>query len=565
MVRVSLVALLLLSGCVWGVRTAPEGEPEDTVPGVDSATTGTPPTDTDDSTTTPVVVPSPVRRVTRLSLDLRGVRPSDVEYARAIADPSEVDTLLDEFLHDPRWEDRLVGLYGERFRSLTESFEITAADVGVEDDPGFTRALGEAPIRVLSHVAASDLPYTELVTADWMMSNELLAAVWPTDYPSAGTGWQVAHYTDGRPAVGVLASTGMWWRFGSTESNANRKRANTLTRLLTCNDYLERPIEFDRSFDLSDADAVTEALTTNKACVGCHSTLDPVASYLYGFWYGQASNPEDASYYHPDREALWLSTTDVPPGWYGQPGYSLEDLGAQIAGDPRFVECAVETAWELMLRRDREVADQDALTAHREAFISGGLTLRALYGSLLRDPAYLAEDPASPGGVATKWMPPDLLASQVEDLTGFRWTSDGYDMLLTDRVGLRNLAGGADGFTVLDPSWSPNATAVLVQQRLAELAGTYAVQTERRMDPTTRRLFTEVDFSETVESDPDLLRLQAQKLYLRVLGREVALDGEEVEVALALWSDIHALTGTGTEAWSAVLIFLLRDPDFVLY
>ena len=50
----------------------------------------------------------------------------------------------------------------------------------------------------------------------------------------------MARYQDGRPAAGVLATNGLWWRYRSTASNANRKRANQASRILLCQDYLVR-------------------------------------------------------------------------------------------------------------------------------------------------------------------------------------------------------------------------------------------------------------------------------------------------------------------------------------
>ena len=44
-----------------------------------------------------------------------------------------------------------------------------------------------------------------------------------------------------------------------------------------------RPIQFDLDVNLLDEAAVTDALRTNPACVNCHVSLDPIASYLFGF------------------------------------------------------------------------------------------------------------------------------------------------------------------------------------------------------------------------------------------------------------------------------------------
>ena len=113
---------------------------------------------------------------------------------------------------------------------------------------------------------------------------------------------------------------------------------------------------------------MNEALVSNPACVNCHASLDPLAGYLYGFWYFQQNNVVDLTYYHPEREKTWQQTTGIPPAYYGEPGYTLTDLGHQIASDNRFIQCGVAQSWELLLRRPADRADTDALIQHREAF-----------------------------------------------------------------------------------------------------------------------------------------------------------------------------------------------------
>ncbi len=508
---------------------------------------------------------APVDLLSRASLDLRGVRPTDDEIAAVEADPAALDGLLDGFLQDERFGDRVVDLYSELYLTRSETFYINTSGLDLSSTPDFLLAVGEEPLRLLAEIALEDLPYTDVVTADWTMANEDLAQVHPVDYPARGEGWQKVHYTDGRPAAGVLSTNGMWWRFVSTDSNANRKRANTVTRLFLCEDYLTRPIEFDRNINLLEEDAVKEALKTNAGCQNCHVSLDPLASFFFGFYWYNYTSPAEATVYHPEREKLWSDATEVAPGYYGEAGYSLEDLGQFIAGDARFPTCAVEQGFKLLMRRDATLDDQARLNQHREDFLAGGLTVRSLFRSLLQDPAYRAADTDDEGAVTSKLVTVDILARQVEDLTGFHWTYNGYDMLRTDAVGLRTLAGGVDGYTVTKSATAPTTTLVLVQEALAEAASDYAVQHELAMDAGDRRLFTEIDFTETPETGSEVMVAQIQALHLRLFGDRVDVNGEEVAANAALWKDLYAVEGDPVAAWTGVLSALMRDPEFVLY
>lgn len=505
------------------------------------------------------------RLLVRISLDLRGIRPSEEEIAAVEADPAALDTLMDAWLEDERFPARLVDLYNDLFLTRSEYYSLDTSVLDLDSTPLFLRSVGEEPLRLLAEVAAEDLPYTALVTADWTMADEQLASVDPLDYPAGETGWKKAHYTDGRPAAGVLSTNGLWWRFVSTDSNANRKRANTVARLFLCEDYLKRPIEFDRNVNLLEDDAVAEALDSNPGCVNCHSSLDPLASYFYGFYWYNYTSPFEAARYHPERENLWATATGVAPGYYGTPGYTLEDLGRSLASDPRFPTCAVEQAFKLLLRREPTLADQERLNAHREAFLAGDLTFRALFRSLVHDAAYRAGDTDDELAVPEKLATVEMLASQVVDLTGFHWTYADYDMLATDTYGLRTLGGGVDGYTVTSSATAPSATSALVLEAVAEASSAYAVAAEQEMAAEDRRLFREIDFDETPESDAEAMVAQIVALHLRIFGNRVDADGEEVAANLALWSDLYAVEGRPAAAWQGLLSALLRDPDFVLY
>lgn len=511
---------------------------------------------------------APVDLLTRLSLDLRGRRPSVDEIEAVEADPAALDALAEDMLFDEDFGARVRDLFADVYRTRTESYYVAASSYGLVDSAAFLAAVGEEPLRILSAVAEQDLPWTTIVTADWTMANEVLAQAWPLDY--SGEGWQQARYTDGRPAAGVLSTNALWWRYVSTLSNANRARANAASRILLCQDYLSRPIEFDRNVNLLDEDAVEEALVANPGCVNCHQSLDPLASYFWGFFYYNYADPTEASTYHPERELLWRTYTEIAPGYYGAPGYTLSDLAQQLAGDNRFVECAVEQVYEGLLRRETTLEDTDALSRHREAFLDGGLTLRALVRSVVADPRYRAADLArtdDTGAVPRKLVSPALLASQVEALTGYRLSIQGSDLMTTDVVGLRTLAGGADGYNVTQTATSPNTTLVLVQERLAEAAAWSVAEADAAavaagQAPT---LFTQVDFTETPESDRDAVVAQIQALHLRLFADRVAADSEPVLANLDLWEQLYAVGQDPVDAWAGLLSVLLRDPELLLY
>ena len=508
---------------------------------------------------------SAVDLLTRVSLDLRGVRPTVEELTAVEADPTLLDRYIDAFLEDERLGERVVSMWSEIYLTRQDSYYLDAEDYGWEasDQPAFVLAVGEEPLRILARVVTEDLPYTDLVTGDWTVLNDIVGLSWPTDYSADETGYQVVRYTDGRPSAGVLSTNSMWWRYMSNGTNYNRGRANAISKLFLCTDYLEKSIEFDRDVNLLDEGAVNEALQTNPGCYACHSSLDPFASFLFGFHYYDYDGLMDISYYHPEREFLWQDSTGLEPAYYGEPGYSLADLGKMLAADPRFAECAVEQAWKVFLQRDVLLEDLETITSLREKFLGADLKMRPLFRAVFDTPEYRAGPTDDPLFAPLKMVSAEQLGSQIEAVTGYRMTTEGYDMLLNDEYGLRTLAGGVDGNFVTAPARAPMATLVLVQERLAQAASDYVVEQDLRAE--TPRLFTEISFSETTSSNREVMVAQIQALHLQLFSARIDAAGAEVEANLKLWDDLYAASLSQAAAWKGVLTVLLRDPTFLMY
>jgi hypothetical protein len=210
------------------------------------------------------------------------------------------------------------------------------------------------------------------------------------------------------------------------------------------------------------------------------------------------------------------------------------------------------------------LADQETLTAHREAFLAGELTLRSLIRSVVNDPYYRAGDTDDEGAIPKKMVTPALLASQIEALTGYRMSIYGFDVMTTDTYGLRTLAGGADGFNVTKSATAPNTTLVLVQERLAEAAAWYAVTRDLEGAVGEGQLLT-IDPAVTPETDRAAMVAQIQRLHRLIFGTVIDADGEEVTANLELWADLYAVERDTEDAWAGLVAVLLRDPDLLFY
>lgn len=509
----------------------------------------------------------PGRLARRMSLDLRGVLPTAAEV-EAARDEASLATLRDAFLADERFEERFVYVLGQAWRTQVDEFLVnfyeypSLAGQDAAEYP-FERAVGEEPLRIAARVAATDLPWSTIVTADWSMADEWTGPLWPTDYPAGERGWREVRYTDGRPPVGILAANGLWWRYFSTVSNYNRGRTAAIARLLLCEDYVSRNVTV--SGFATTAGDVEEGLRENAYCVGCHSSLDPMATALFGFWPANEYSLDEIATYHPEREPLGPVLLGVEPAYFGQPFDGLQGLAALIAADPRLGTCAAETMAGLLWRRPVALEDQAELAevvAAYEADPRMKTLLRALTdGERYRAGAVTAAADATTRDTerVVRMLDAPLLASVLEDLVGLDWTWTGFSQLRNDTYGYRLLGGGVDGFYQTRSQDRPGLTWLLVQQRAAEAAATWAVDQELR-GGADGPLFSVVTTADAPGSDA--FRAELAALSLRLYGE--AADEAWIADVEALWGEVAA-DGDAAEAWETTLAALLQDPRFTSY
>ena len=173
--------------------------------------------------------------------------------------------------------------------------------------------VGRAPLELIAHVVANNLPYTEILTADYIMANPWSAAAYgastrfdnPEDvhefkpsriarYFRTGDGYEaendrivnavrvldpgplITHY----PHAGILNTTVFLLRFPTTATNRNRARSRW-----TYYHFLGLDIEKSAS---RTTDPVALADTNNPtmrnpACTVCHRVLDPVAGAFQNY------------------------------------------------------------------------------------------------------------------------------------------------------------------------------------------------------------------------------------------------------------------------------------------
>ena len=339
------------------------------------------------------------RLLRRMSLGVRATLPTLEEYAQVQQDTVDWETIIDNLLDSPEYQEHLVYRFGDLWHTRVNAFDIVADDFNLDSYEWwfpFGRTIGEEPLRLMAHIAANDLPWTEIVTSDIVLANDLLTTIFPVEYVDGTipdtlstdnlSTWKEARYTDGRPPVGILSTNGLWWRYPTDAFNMNRTRAAMLTKMLLCDDYLTRPIDFSASDDILEN--TETAIKEDPSCLTCHASLDPLSSAMFGFWWIERFNPLEATYYHPERELMGMEMMGVAPAWFGQPVLGFAEVGELIAQDLRFSQCTITQSLEMLYQRKVRATDFPQISDIQQDF-SVTFNYKEIWKAILLSDEYL--------------------------------------------------------------------------------------------------------------------------------------------------------------------------------
>jgi len=541
---------------------------------------------------------TPTEHLVRVSMALRGVRPTPEDVAAVQDDPAALEGLVEGYLESPAFGRTVMNLHNEALLVEPDYAYYPAGfpNVGALQGRDFyeiNRDVMQAPLRLVEHVVMNDLPYSEVVTADYTLANDTVAAVWGIPYGGSGA-WEVTAWEDGRDNAGVLSDSWLFQRHRSTDSNANRGRANLVASAFLCADFTSTDVDVDVSVDLSDPEAVADAVLENPSCAACHVQLDPLASYFRGFfplYVPQEQELEDPAY---PMELPWyqeffpelLDVPMLPPAYYGQEGDGLAFLGERIAEDPRFASCTVRRFWSYLHQTSVESVPDEAVETFEPDFAAGldtkALVKAIVLGDDFRTASVLPADMDNPteaelevaARVGMLKARPQALGSMVEDLTGFRWVADfsslideetdeplnlGRVPLLEDSfLGYRVLGGGIDSMFVTQAAHTYNAPNLLVLTTLAREAAHYEVE----QAATGEGSLLSVGPDTTTEA---AVRDELVLLHRRLYAAEVEPDDPDIDAGWAVFEGALAATADASRAWKTTLTALLSDLRIAFY
>lgn len=583
---------------------------------------------------------SAAQTLRKATLNLAGRLPTPEEEARvADGDERSLEAALGPVLGEEAFYDRLVEVFNDVFltdkyvsrycgderaidfldgdsypnrywfaeggydggRACCDSRDTPECKVVLDNWKKTADALAREPLNLVRYIAQNDLPFSQVLTGDYVVVNPYsarsygldgqLTFVDPSDEKEllpARVGFVRVEDPGGDderevaaavPHAGVLTTGAFLSRFPTTPTNRNRHRARMVMNFFLATDILkvaERPVTQD------DQDVDVVAPTMNKdTCVVCHQVLDPLA----GAFQKWDDNNQDR--FQPERK--WFSDMF-------QPGYGDEKMEAayyergvqwlapRLVADPRFALSTVYAVFRGLTGQDplRYPTDaNDPLYAQRleawsgqdstfraiaDAFVKDDMNIKTVFKRLVVSPYFRAvSGPAAAddkyraalsGLGAGQLLSPELLDRKIKAVVGYGWTKNWNAAEPWLRTDFYMPYGGHDSDLVTARITSPNGVIANVGARMATEVACRNTAFDFTRPKEERRFFADVErdvvpeaAGNPVPANIDLIKKNIQRLHRLVLGESLAVDNAEVErtyqLFLETWRETPKAKGEG--------------------
>lgn len=584
---------------------------------------------------------SPEATLRKATLSLAGRLPSAKETQYVMNNIDNLDPVLDEVLKEDAFYTRLTEIYndflltdkylgnenainlikddnGARagdgfdaggafnnrrwYQTLYDASEMSDADKAtLSSNRNYTNtAMAREILNLLTYIVKHDLPYSQILTADYTVLNAYAA--------KSLNALPIEPWTDatdpnelrpvrinGYPHAGLLTSPMFLNRFPTTFTNRNRHRARIVYDLFLDIDILA--LDGDRP-NMADDIASENAVVTNPNCAVCHDIVDPVASLFQNF-------TDDGRYVVPERG--WFQ--DMQPRGFsnGDPfdlSYtynSLQWLGQEIAKHSNFAPATVRIIYKGLTGEDTlklqggESEDykaeyqrqKETLTIIADAFKADNYNLKTAIKSFIKSPLYRARSVEEADIVthqstgAIRLLTPEMLDRKIDAIFDMQWKNySRYDSRydkgmnlekdkqprLTDTRAFLQLYGGIDSDQITTRINEPNGIMTSVQERMANEMACFAVPLdffrEVNNEKSKSRLFPYVSMNDLpldIDNKANVASINSikqniQHLHQLILGESLSLTDPELlatyNLFLQVWLQGNALISSDTTSKS---------------
>lgn len=486
--------------------------------------------------------------------------------------------------YNPRWYEEI----NTNDADLIKKFGARdAEDLGNKLARWTRTGVARAGVELIAYTVKNDLPYTNIVTADYMVVNPFSAkaynipskdAVFKNDAdPKEFIPVRLGGYDSNFPHAGVITDPIYLQRHPTTETNRNRHRAKEILFTFLGNDILkaaERPIAIDEN---SLADNPT---LNNQNCTICHYVIDPIAGAFRNFQPTFEGGDDDQFTFRPDAEwfpemaQTGFREQKTPPSSYSK---ATAWLGQQIANDPGFAFASVFAGYRILTGHDPLTPPQNGsdnfdaeLTAFlgqyytfskiAEDFRNNGYNFKQMIKDLVLSPYFRAINAAenidplqlthlSEVGSA-HLLTPEQLNRKIEKVMGLSWTPNEFEtpnLLNPDGgEGYRILFGGIDSMNTTNRITTPSGIMANVAERMGAEVGCRVSNAEFSIPLEERKFLKHSELTDEpqdanfrdVPASIDRIKQDIQYLHLKLLGEKLELGDPELERTYKLFVDV---------------------------
>jgi len=480
----------------------------------------------------------------------------------------------------------------------------------------YREAMRREPLELITHIVRNDLPFTEIVTADYIMVSpytsrgygvfdELRDSFSDVDDPFEYVPVRLKALTDDRtkkavqesptgfyPHAGLLSSFQYLKRYPTTETNRNRLRVRMVYEHFLGVDLLELA---PRVSDAAASTAKYEIPTMQAAdCVVCHKTMDPVAGLFQDYYVldGKGIFGPRRDGWYTDMFAPGLENVPLPRD---EKWRSLQWLGQSIADDPRFAVAMVNHVWYILTGRAPLSSPDDIddhlfnfkLQSYRvqraefeqiaERFAQSNHNLKSVFKELVQSPFYridgLDMENNSPQRLAqldgigvARLLTPEQLERKLSAIFQIQW-----GRLTHPESKFEILYGGIDSKEITQRNTEPSGAMGAIQRIMSNDVACKTVAADFAKPAKDRRLFPNIEPSivpGTSAANDAQIRQAIIHLHELLLGRFDKSDDPEVQRTFELFSGIVAdsrsqegIAPTESYACQTRRDVTPRDPD----
>jgi|GEM_PF-750055 len=370
------------------------------------------------------------------------------DYTRTDFDTIYAATYYEDF---PNIQRKLTSVLNRRMNEAGDTTNFSLVNAATAT--AVSLALWEEPLALIAYIARNNLPFTEILTANYTVVNPYSAYAYnlgeqPAEGTPANNWWPVQLIqrqgtpTEALvPSSGILSTAAFLAQWTTTATNLHRGRAEFLSKNFLATSILsfaQRPV------NSTQLDATNNPTVNNPACAVCHYYMDGLSPTFTGFGLGTQATYQPHLATWDNKIYLPTFQGEIFPRSHNN-RLSMPWMAERIAADPRFPYAMVLRVFEGITGRKPLEYPSDitqpnyvqllAAWESQNAFLhevaskmaQQGMNIKVAFREILLSPYFrAAQDAQLPAELAIglgegRLLTPEILSRKIKATLGTAW------------------------------------------------------------------------------------------------------------------------------------------------